>query len=105
MQYGELYHRNFYKEVQDKNRVYYEDYHPDGTEKIPADYKEMSFVCLRPDGMSGTAKHTQHCLPVSCKKAGRFCKFPFPPVATYLHKQPSLKQSCSKRYAVTVRTL
>ena len=35
MQYGELYHRNFYKEVQDKNRVYYEDYHPDGTENPP----------------------------------------------------------------------
>ena len=50
MQYGELYHRNFYKEVQDKNRVYYEYYHLDGTEEIPADYKEISFVCLRPDG-------------------------------------------------------
>ncbi len=50
MQYGELYHRNFYKEVQDKNRVYYEYYHLDGTEEIPADYEEISFVCLRPDG-------------------------------------------------------
>ena len=26
MQNGELYHRNYYKEVQDKNRVYYEYY-------------------------------------------------------------------------------
>ena len=50
MQYGELYHRNFYKEAQDKNRVYYEYYHLDGTEEIPVDYKEISFVCLRPDG-------------------------------------------------------
>lgn len=50
MQYGELYHRNYYKEVQDKNRVYYEYYHLDGTEEVPADYKEISFVCLRPDG-------------------------------------------------------
>ena len=50
MQYGELYHRNFYKEAQDKNRVYYEYYHLDGTEEIPADYEEISFVCLRPDG-------------------------------------------------------
>ena len=50
MQYGELYHHNFYKEVQDKNRVYYEYYHLDGTEEIPADYEEISFVCLRPDG-------------------------------------------------------
>ena len=50
MQYGELYHRNYYKEVQDKNRVYYEYYHLDGTQEVPADYKEISFVCLRPDG-------------------------------------------------------
>ena len=33
-----------------KNRVYYEYYHLDGTEEIPVDYKEISFVCLRPDG-------------------------------------------------------
>ena len=50
MQYGELYHRNYYKEVHVKNRVYYEYYHLDGTQEVPADYKEISFVCLRPDG-------------------------------------------------------
>ena len=50
MQYGELYHRNYYKEVQDKNRVYYEYYNLESTQDIPADYNEISFVCLRPDG-------------------------------------------------------
>ena len=50
MQYGELYHRNYYKEVQDKNRVYYEYYHLDGTQDVPEEYNEISFVCLRPDG-------------------------------------------------------
>ena len=30
--------------------MYYEYYHLDGTEEIPVDYKEISFVCLRPDG-------------------------------------------------------
>ena len=50
MQYGELYHRNYYKEVQDKNRVYYEYYRLENTQDIPADYNEISFVCLRPDG-------------------------------------------------------
>ena len=44
MQYGELYHRNYYKEVHVKNRVYYEYYHLDGTQEIPTDYKEISFV-------------------------------------------------------------
>ena len=28
--YGELYHKNYYREVKDKNRVYYEFYHLDG---------------------------------------------------------------------------
>ena len=50
MQYGELYHKNYYREVKDKNRAYYEFYHLDGTENVPEDYKEISFVCLRPDG-------------------------------------------------------
>ena len=50
MQYGELYHKNYYREVKDKNRVYYEFYHLDGTENVPEDYKEISFVCLRPNG-------------------------------------------------------
>ena len=27
-----------------------EFYHLDGTENVPEDYKEISFVCLRPDG-------------------------------------------------------
>ena len=47
MQYGELYHRNYYKEVHVKNRVYYEYYHLDGTQEVPADYKEISFVVCR----------------------------------------------------------
>ena len=29
---------------------YYEFYHLDGTESVPNDYKEISFVCLRLDG-------------------------------------------------------
>lgn len=49
-QYGELYSRNYYKEVREKNRVYYELYHLSGTEVVPADYTELSLVCIRPDG-------------------------------------------------------
>ena len=50
MQYGELYHKKYYREIKDKKRIYYEFYHLDGTESVPKDYKEISFVCLRPDG-------------------------------------------------------
>lgn len=45
-----MYHRNYYKEAREKNRVFYEYYHLDSTQDIPDDYKEISFVCLRSDG-------------------------------------------------------
>ncbi len=48
--YGELYHLNYYKEVKEKGRTYYEVYSQQRTEEVPEDYKEISFVCLRPDG-------------------------------------------------------
>lgn len=48
--YGELYQRNYYREVKEKNRIYYELYHLDGTEDIPLDYNEIDLVCIRPDG-------------------------------------------------------
>ena len=60
MQYGELYHRNYYKEVHEKNRVYYEYYHLDGTQEVPADYKEIAFVCLRSDGSLELPHSAQH---------------------------------------------
>ena len=50
MRYGELYHRNFYREVTEKNRVHYEYYNLPMTEDAPEDYTEISFVCLREDG-------------------------------------------------------
>jgi integrase len=50
MQYGELYHTNYYKEVQEKNRVYYEYYNLENFAEAPEEYKAISFVCLRPDG-------------------------------------------------------
>ena len=50
MQYGELYHTNYYKEVHDRNRVYYEYYNLENSAEVPEDYKAISFVCLRPDG-------------------------------------------------------
>jgi integrase len=50
MQYGQLYHTNYYKEVQVKNRVYYEYYNLENTQEAPEDYKPISFVCLRQDG-------------------------------------------------------
>ena len=52
MQYGELYHRNYYKEVQDKNRVYYEYYSMKNTQDIPADYNEISFPLSRTQASS-----------------------------------------------------
>lgn len=49
--YGELYHLNYYTAVKEKGRSYYEVYSLPRTEQAPEEYKELSFVCVRPDGM------------------------------------------------------
>ena len=50
MKYGPLYTLNYYKEVKEKNRTYYEVYTLQRTEETPPEYNEISLVCLRPDG-------------------------------------------------------
>ncbi len=50
LRYDDLYSLNYYIEVKEKNRIYYEVYSLSRTEIIPEGYKEISFVCLRPDG-------------------------------------------------------
>ena len=40
-QYGQLYQRNYYKEVREKNRVYYELYSLDGTQEVPEHHQRM----------------------------------------------------------------
>ena len=47
---GELYSLNYYLEVKEKDRTYYEVYSLPRSEEVPEGYKELSFVCLRPDG-------------------------------------------------------
>jgi len=47
LQYGELYKRNYYKEVKEKNRIHYELYSLDGTQEVSEDYKEISLVFVR----------------------------------------------------------
>lgn len=48
--YGELYSLNYYLEIKEKDRTYYEVYSLPRSEEVPEGYKELSFVCLRPDG-------------------------------------------------------
>ncbi len=48
--YGELYNLNYYTEVKEKDRTYYEVYSLSRAEEISGNYKEISFVCLKPDG-------------------------------------------------------
>ena len=43
------YRLNYYAEVREKDRIYYEDYTLPRIEEAPEGYKENSFVCLRPD--------------------------------------------------------
>jgi site-specific recombinase XerD len=50
LRYGELYRLNYYVEVKEKDRTYYEVYTLPRTERTPDGYKEISFICLRTDG-------------------------------------------------------
>ena len=65
LRYGEFYRLNYYAEVREKDRIYYEVYTLPRTEEAPEGYKEISFVCLRPDG----AIETPSTVSIMCRKA------------------------------------
>ena len=67
LQYGTLYKLNYYKTVKDKGRNYYEVYSLPRSDKVPEDYKELSFVCLRPDG----AYESVSTVGIMCKRASK----------------------------------
>ena len=65
--YGELFCLNYYTEVKEKDRTYYEVYALPRNDKVPEGYKEISFVCLRPDG----AYEAPSTIGVMCKRASQ----------------------------------
>ena len=65
--YGELFCLNYYVEVKEKDRTYYEVYTLPRNEKVPEGYKEISFVCLRPDG----AYESPSTIGIMCKRASQ----------------------------------
>ena len=67
LQYGGLYHLNYYTEVKEKDRTYYEVYSLPRTDEIAEGYKEISFVCLRPDG----AYESPSTVGIMCRTASR----------------------------------
>ena len=65
LRYGELYSLNYYTEVREKDRAYYEVYTLPRTVEVPEGYRELSFVCLRPDG----AIETPGAVGIMCRQA------------------------------------
>ena len=65
--YGELFCLNYYIEVKEKDRTYYEVYTLPRNDKVPEGYKEISFVCLRPDG----AYESPSTIGIMCKRASK----------------------------------
>ena len=65
--YGELFCLNYYIEVKEKDRTYYEVYTLPRNDKVPEGYKEISFVCLRPDG----AYESPSTIGIMCKRASQ----------------------------------
>lgn len=95
--YGELYQRNYYREVKEKNRIYYELYHLDGTEDIPLDYNEINLVCIRPDGAYEAPATVETALRTARKRLSELDdNFPLPHPATHLYHKPALKWSSTK---------
>ena len=75
--YGELYSLNYCKQVQEKGRSYYELYSVPQSEEVPEDYKELSFVCLRPDGCYESASTVSLVCRTASKKVPRLEGFHF----------------------------
>lgn len=50
VKYGQRYNRCFYKEVREKNRIYYEYYSLNMEEPVSEEYHEIDFVCRRQKG-------------------------------------------------------
>ena len=65
LRYGELYSLNYCTEVREKDRAYYEVYTLPRTAEVPEGYRELSFVCLRPDG----AIETPSTVSIMCRQA------------------------------------
>ena len=70
LRYGELYSLNYYTEVREKDRAYYEVYTLPRTAEVPERYRELSFVCLRPDG----AIETPSTVSIMCRQAKKKVK-------------------------------
>ena len=105
MQYGKLYHRNFYKEVTEKNRVHYEYYNLGTTENVPEDYTEISFVCLREDGCLELPATVETACRTAARKVPELEGVPLPHIKAHLHNKPVIKRGTAKRCAGTFRTL
>ena len=65
LRYGEFYSFNYYTEVKEKDRTYYEVYTRPGAEEAPEECRVISFVCLRPDG----AIETPATVSIMCRQA------------------------------------
>ena len=65
--YGELYSLNYYKQVQEKGRSYYELYSLQRSVGVPEDYKEIDLVCLRPDG----CYESSSTVSIACRTASK----------------------------------
>ena len=65
--YGELYQRCFYKEVNEKNRTYYDYYSLGSIQVVPEGYIEIDFVCRSDDGRLILPTY----LKEACRKASK----------------------------------
>ena len=75
--YGELCQRNYYIEVREKNRIYFECYSFDGTQEISGEYKPLDLVCRCRDGRLLTPKSIEQACKYVAKNVPMFEGFHF----------------------------
>lgn len=63
--------------VQEKGRSYYELYSLQRSEEVPKDYREIDFVCLRPDGCFESSSTVSIVCRTASKKIPRLEGFHF----------------------------
>ena len=76
-QYGELYRKNYYIEVIEKSRSYFELYSLGQPDVVPEGYKELSHVCTKPDGSYESVRAVTSITKSTAKKVAGIEDFHF----------------------------
>ncbi len=85
-----MYSPNFCREVNEKDRTYYEVYSLPRTEQNFEDYKEVSFVCIRPDSVYEALNTVRLMYRKASRKVAGLGGTSFSSTPTHIHKKSAI---------------